>query len=119
MIAARAGRRNRVDRNWRECLRSSRRQNDRWRNQPWRWRGKYRRKSGIVWTREWGGEMRLRVCLAHHRRHLLGYGAMMRAVTPAACWQICVLAAGNRRQRSQPEDQNEQNGEAAPHLGSC
>ena len=52
------------------------------------------------------------------RGHNLGaHGAMVRAVPPAARWQARVRAAIDEgRQRPEPEKQDEENGEAAPHL---
>jgi hypothetical protein len=42
---------------------------------------------------------------------------MVRAVPPAARWQARVRAAIDEgRQRPEPEKQDEENGEAAPHL---
>jgi hypothetical protein len=44
---------------------------------------------------------------------------MVRSVVTAAWGQARVLAAGERdRQRPQPEEEDQENGKPAPHLGS-
>ena len=56
----------------------------------------------------------------HHRRHLHRHGAMMRTMPSAASRQTCVVAAFERpSQGPQPEEQNQRNGEQAPHLIRC
>jgi hypothetical protein len=53
-----------------------------------------------------------------HGHHLRRHGAVMRAMPPATRRQACVFAAFRQsRQRTQPEEQNQKNGETATHLG--
>ena len=50
--------------------------------------------------------------------HPRGHRAMVRSVTAAAGWEARVVFAGRKvsRKRPQPEEQNQENGNAAPHL---
>lgn len=56
--------------------------------------------------------------LGYKRRHTHGHGAMMRSVTAAAGRQARVVFAGweNGRKRPEPEEQNQEGGNPAPHL---
>lgn len=57
-------------------------------------------------------------CGLHHaRHHRVGHGAVMRSVAAAAGGQARVVVGCERgRKRPQPEKQNEEDGESAPHL---
>lgn len=55
----------------------------------------------------------------HHARHYrVGHGAVMRSIAAAAGGQAQVVVGCERgRERPQPEEKHEEDGERAPHLG--
>jgi hypothetical protein len=84
--------------------------------------GRYQDRSAWAWIgwAGYGGGKAWREIDASARPHghdLRVHGAVMLPVPPAARGQTCILAAVNEgRQRSQPEEQDQEDGEAAPHL---
>ena len=64
------------------------------------------------------GEDGLAGCgLGHHGGKAHGHGAVVGTVTAAAGRQDRVIAGGEeRRERPQPEDQNQEDGKGTPHL---
>jgi hypothetical protein len=83
-------------------------------------RRKYRNyASGIAGACGRGAKARRRILRhpRHHRRHLGGHDAAMRAVAAAAGWQTRIVARREHRgQRSQSEEQEQKCRERAPHL---
>lgn len=58
-------------------------------------------------------------CSLLHRRYLRGHGAVVRSTPPAAGRQSWVIAAFDRRRDwSQREEEDQEDGEAAPHVNS-
>lgn len=81
-----------------------------------RWSGHVTGEQRTGWGRSKGGR-RSGCGSGHPCRHAHRHGAVVRPVPPATSRQTGILARfESRRKRSKPEEQDQEDGEAAPHL---